>query len=67
MLVYLAVGVIGLAIQAREKLISLKPDHELAKKAIYLIGRNFQDIGVYESAAFLPYRLVVPLEYDFEW
>jgi tetratricopeptide (TPR) repeat protein len=42
---------IGLAIQARLKLIELKPDSTLAKKAIYLIGRNFQDIGVYESAA----------------
>ena len=42
---------IGLAIQARGKLIELKPDSTLAKKAIYLIGRNYQDIGVYEMAA----------------
>ena len=31
------------------------------------LGRYPAHGGVYESAAFLPYRLVVPLEYDFEW
>lgn len=31
------------------------------------LGRYPAHGGVYESAAFLPYRLVVPLEYDFKW
>src|SRR5262249_32783325 len=42
---------IGLAIQARQQLIKIKPDSTLAKKAIYLIGRNFQDIAAYDMAA----------------
>jgi tetratricopeptide (TPR) repeat protein len=42
---------IGLAIQAREKLISTKPDSPLAKKAIYRVGQNFQFIAAYEQAA----------------
>lgn len=42
---------IGLAIQAREKLISMKPDDPLAKKAIYRVGQNFQFIAAYEVAA----------------
>lgn len=42
---------IGLAIQAREKLISTKPDSPLSKRAIYRVGQNFQSIAAYESAA----------------
>jgi len=42
---------IGLAIQARDKLISTKPDDPLAKKAIYRLGQNFQFIAAYEVAA----------------
>ncbi|MCS6914798.1 MAG: tetratricopeptide repeat protein [Myxococcales bacterium] len=42
---------IGLAIQAREKLISLKPDSQYAKRAIYRVGQNFQQIAAYENAA----------------
>ncbi|MFO0574583.1 MAG: tetratricopeptide repeat protein [Polyangia bacterium] len=44
-------NLIGLAIQAREKLISTKPDDPLAKKAIYRVGQNFQFIAAYEQAA----------------
>ncbi len=42
---------IGLAIQARQQLIKIKPDSTLAKKAIYEIGRNYQEIAAYEAAA----------------
>lgn len=42
---------IGVAIQAREKLISQKPDDPLAKKAIYRVGQSFQSIAAYEKAA----------------
>jgi tetratricopeptide (TPR) repeat protein len=42
---------IGLAIQARDKLISLKPDDALARRAIYRLGQNFQAITEYELAA----------------
>src|SRR5581483_9501959 len=42
---------IGLAIQARQQLIKIKPDSTLAKKAIYQIGRNYQDIAAFEMAA----------------
>ncbi len=42
---------IGAAIQARQALIKLKPDSALAKKAIYQIGRNYQDVAAYELAA----------------
>jgi tetratricopeptide (TPR) repeat protein len=42
---------IGAAIQMRQLLISKKPDSSLAKKAVYLIGRNYQDIAAYENAA----------------
>lgn len=42
---------IGLAIQMREQLLKVKPDSNLAKKAIYLIGRNYQDIAAFELAA----------------
>ncbi len=42
---------IGLSIQAREKLIEKRPDSNLAKKAIYRVGQNFQTIAAYESAA----------------
>jgi hypothetical protein len=31
------------------------------------VGRFPAHGGVYESIAFLPYRTIVPLEYDFEW
>jgi hypothetical protein len=31
------------------------------------LGRYPAHGGVYESIAFLPYRTIVPLEYDFEW
>ena len=42
---------IGLAIQMRQQLIKVKPDSTLAKKAIYQIGRNYQDIAAFELAA----------------
>jgi tetratricopeptide (TPR) repeat protein len=42
---------IGLAIQARQVLIRTKPDSRLAKKAVYLIGRNYQDIAAFELAS----------------
>jgi tetratricopeptide (TPR) repeat protein len=42
---------IGAAIQSREALIKLKPDSPLAKKAVYLVGRNYQDIAAFELAA----------------
>jgi tetratricopeptide (TPR) repeat protein len=42
---------IGSAIQAREALLKVKPDSVLAKKAIYQIGRNYQDIAAYDLAA----------------
>lgn len=44
-------NLVGLSIQAREKLISTKPDDPLAKKAIYRVGQNFQFIAAYEQAA----------------
>ena len=44
-------NLIGLAIQAREKLISIKPDDPLAKKSIYRIGQSFAFIASYEQAA----------------
>ena len=31
------------------------------------LGRYPAHGGVYESIAFLPYRVILPLEYDFEW
>ena len=46
---------IGQAVQARQALLAVvkekKMESPLAKKAIYQIGRNFQDIGVFEKAA----------------
>lgn len=42
---------IGLAINARQQLIKARPDSPLAKKAFYLVGRNYQDIAAYEAAA----------------
>jgi TolA-binding protein len=42
---------LGLAIQLRQQLIQNKPDSTYAKKAIYLIGRNFQDVAAFEEAA----------------
>lgn len=45
------VKLLGSAIQAREILLKTKPDSTLAKKAIYQIGRNFQDVAAYDKAA----------------
>jgi tetratricopeptide (TPR) repeat protein len=42
---------LGLAIRSREALIKARPDSEKAKKAIYLLGRNYQDIAAFEPAA----------------
>lgn len=42
---------LGSAIQAREILLKTKPDSTLAKKAIYQIGRNYQDVAAYDLAA----------------
>ncbi len=42
---------LGAAIQSREALIKTKPDSPLAKKAIFLVGRNYQDIAAFEQAA----------------
>jgi tetratricopeptide (TPR) repeat protein len=42
---------IGSAIKAREILLKTKPDSVLAKKAVYQIGRNFQDVAAYNQAA----------------
>ena len=42
---------LGSAIQARELLLKARPDSTLAKKAIYQIGRNFQDVAAYDKAA----------------
>jgi TolA-binding protein len=42
---------IGLAIQMRLKLIELKPDDPLSKKAVYLLGQAYQDIAVFDKAA----------------
>jgi len=42
---------IGLAIQGRERLIQVRPDDPLAKKAIYRLGQNYQFIAFYEQAA----------------
>ena len=36
---------LGSAIQAREILLKTKPESTLAKKALYQIGRNFQDVA----------------------
>lgn len=42
---------VGAAIQARSQLIKTKPDDPLAKKAVYLLGRAYQDIAAYTNAA----------------
>ncbi len=42
---------IGRAIVMRQQLIKQKPDSPLAKKAIFLIGRNYQAIAAFELAA----------------
>jgi tetratricopeptide (TPR) repeat protein len=42
---------IGLAIQIRSQLIELKPEDPLSKKAVFLLGRAYQDIAAYGSAA----------------
>jgi tetratricopeptide (TPR) repeat protein len=44
-------NLIGLAIQARQQLLKIKPDSVLAKKAIFSIGRNYQNIAAFELAA----------------
>lgn len=44
-------NLVGLAIKQRQMLLKAKPDTALAKKAIYLIGRNFQSIAAYDQAA----------------
>jgi tetratricopeptide (TPR) repeat protein len=42
---------IGLAVLAFQQLIAARPESSLAKKAVYLVGRNYQDIAAFESAA----------------
>ncbi len=42
---------IGPAIRVREDLFKRFPDSALAKKAVYLIGRNYQDIAAFDLAA----------------
>lgn len=42
---------IGSAIVMRELLIEKKPDSPLAKKAIYQVGRNYQDVVVFDRSA----------------
>ncbi len=42
---------VGLAIQVRSQLIELKPEDPLSKKAVFLLGRAYQDIAAYASAA----------------
>jgi tetratricopeptide (TPR) repeat protein len=44
-------NLIGLAIKAREQLIQTKPDSTNAKRAIYLIGKNFQQVAAFENSA----------------
>jgi hypothetical protein len=43
------------------------PRVERAMRYSGAVGRYPAHGGVYESIAFLPYRGIVPLEYDFEW
>src|SRR5262249_40919964 len=48
---YQRAKMIGLAVLAFQQLIKVKPDSRLAKKSIYMIGRNYQDIAAFEAAA----------------
>jgi len=48
---YQRAKMIGLAVLAFQQLIKSKPDSRLAKKSIYMIGRNYQDIAAFEAAA----------------
>ena len=40
---------------------------ELARRRLPRQLFDYVDGGAYEEIAFLPYRTIVPLEYDFEW
>src|SRR5262249_28409172 len=42
---------VGLAINARQQLIKIRPDDPLAKKSQFLLGRAYQDIAAYQNAA----------------
>jgi tetratricopeptide (TPR) repeat protein len=44
-------NLIGLSIQAFDKLITTKPDSPLAKRAIYRVGQNYQSVAAYREAA----------------
>ena len=44
-------NLIGLSIQAYDKLITTKPDSPLAKRAIYRVGQNYQSVAAYREAA----------------
>jgi len=44
-------NLVGAAISARQQLLKVKPDSTLAKKAIFQIGRNYQNIAAFELAA----------------
>ncbi len=46
-----AAHLLGRAIQVRTVLIERYPESELSKKAVYLIGQNFQALAYYEQAA----------------
>ena len=46
-----AAHLLGRAIQVRSVLVERYPDSPLSKKAIYLIGQNFQALAYYEQAA----------------
>ena len=46
-----AAHLLGRAIQVRTVLIDRYPESELSKKAVYLIGQNFQALAYYEQAA----------------
>ncbi len=46
-----AAHLLGRAIQVRSVLIDRYPESQLSKKAIYLIGQNFQALAYYEQAA----------------
>jgi len=46
-----AAHLLGRAIQVRTVLIEQFPESELSKKAVYLIGQNFQALAYYEQAA----------------
>ena len=46
-----AAHLLGRAIQVRTVLIDRYPESQLSKKAVYLIGQNFQALAYYEQAA----------------